>query len=192
MIYFIRYQRFYSILWNFHILFLFSVELSSGKFGLYNTIIGLLQWAKTISRESPSRSSGNVAKAWNFFFPVCQFGTQLGIKKMKDKIHRKKPSTVMMPQSNLFYCSSSEEIGIAMAGLCLWKIGSAGGHASVCLTGFAIILSAYIWILLRLVFVRLNISAGLCCYDMTRGETVLELHCADVDYLISTVRFQTI
>lgn len=128
----------------------------------------------------------------NFFSQFASLGHSLVLKKMKDKIPRKKPSPVMMPQSNLFYCSGSEEIGIAMAGLCLWKIGSAGGHASVCLTGFAIIFSAYIWILLRLVFVRLNISAGLCCYDMTRGETVLELHCADADYLISMVRFQTI
>lgn len=56
-----------------------------------------------------------------------------------------------------------------MAALCLWKFHSAGGHVSVCLTWFRIGTLVYIVILLRLVFVRLSISADLCCYDMTRG-----------------------
>lgn len=98
----------------------------------------------------------------------------------------------MMPQSNLFYCSSREEIGIMMAALCPWKVNSAGGHVSVCLTRFGIVLSAYIWILLRLVFVRLNISADLYCYDMTREEEVSETHCTDLDHLISLFRFQAL
>lgn len=83
----------------------------------------------------------------------------------------------MMPQSTLFYCSSREEIGIMMAALIPWKIHSAGEHVSVCLTRFRIGLSAYIWICLRLVFVRLNIPAGLYCYDVTREEEVPELLC---------------
>lgn len=66
----------------------------------------------------------------------------------------------MMPQSALFYCSSREEIGILMAALSSWKIHSAGEHVSVCLTRFRIVLSAYIWICLGVVFIRLNISAG--------------------------------
>lgn len=68
-----------------------------------------------------------------------------------------------------------------MAALSLWKIHSAGEH---CLTRFRIVLSAYIWICLGLVFVRLNIPAGLYCNDVTGEEEVPQLDCADLDHLI--------
>lgn len=71
-----------------------------------------------------------------------------------------------------------------MASLSPWKIHSAGEHVSVCLTRFTIVLSAYIWIGLRLVSVRLNISAGPYCYDVTREEEVPVLDCAGLGHLI--------
>lgn len=153
---------------------------------------------KPLQRTWLNRSSHDVAKTWNqkfFFSSVCQSGTQLAIlinKKTQTKPHDEKTSAPMMPQSNLFYCCSRVALGIMMAALCLWKIHSADGHVSVCLMWFKAVLSAYIWILLRLVFVGLNISADLCCYDMTREEEVSESHCADLNHLISMFRLQAL
>lgn len=97
-----------------------------------------------------------------------------------------------MPQSNLFYYSSGEQIG--MMELCAFGgfILQVDGHVSVCLTRFSVVLAAYVCILLRLGFVRLNISAGLCRHDMTGEEEVPESPCVDPIHLISIFSFQAL
>lgn len=103
-------------------------------------------------------------------------------------MHHKTPQHPVMPQSNLFCCSSREETGIVMAALCLWKFHSGGGHVSVCLTWFRIVGWVYIWILLRLFLW----ASQLISVAMIWQEEVSELHHAHLDHVISVFRFQAL
>lgn len=150
---------------------------------------------KPLQRTWLGTSSGNAVKGnmplicFIIFLPVWDTSWY---EKWKKKIcHKKntlncndasaKPLLLLQQWENRNHDGSSVPV----------EEGPAGGHVSMCLAGFAVVLSAYIWIFLRHIVVQLNISAGLCSCDVTTGEIVPELHCVHVHHLISTFRFQT-
>lgn len=121
------------------------------------TLVGIENLkGKLFRRTWLSTSSDSEAKTNMELFFCCQSGTYLGMEKWKKKYAIKKKKNLNCNDAPvkpllLFQQWENRENRSHDGSSVPVLEGFAGGHVSVCLAGFAIVLSAYIWIFLRLV-----------------------------------------